>query len=112
MRALDINKKYRHILILESEEWWASCRDKFDPAKDIVLTYDFRLQRGVTALGGQALYIDHLVDNQVMQENNFIAYKFLQEWFLDSAGKDIFTSEGVPFGAALRIEIWNDFIFY
>lgn len=112
MRFFEVNKKYRHILILESKEWWENCRDLFDPERDMVLTYDLGLQKEVTLLGGQAFYIDHLVDKQVMQENNFLGYRFLQDWYLDHEGKDIFTYRGVPFGAALRLEIWNDFIFY
>lgn len=112
MRLFDVNKKYRHILILESKDWWVSCRDCFDPARDLVLTYDFGLQLEVERLGGQAFYIDHLVDKQVMQENNFLIYQFFRDWHLDSEGKDIFIYRGVPFGFAFRIEIWNDFVFY
>ena len=60
-----LKKEYRHILILESRDWWGNCRDQFDPARDLVLTYDLGLQRDVACLGGQALYIDHLVSKQV-----------------------------------------------
>lgn len=112
MRFLDVDRSYRHIWILESRDWWANCRDLFDPARDLVLTYDFGLQREVTKLGGKAFYIDHLVDKQAMQENNFLAYQFLQKWYLDREGKDVFVYRGISFGAALRLEIWNDFIFY
>ncbi len=103
---------YRHILILESRDWWPSRRDQFDPAHDLVLTYDFGLLQEVERLGGQALYIDHLLSQAVMQENNFLAYRFFRDWHLDQHGADIFTYRGVPFGLAFRLEIWNDFIFY
>lgn len=112
MQFFERNKEFRHILILESRDWWGSCREQFDSSRDLLLTFDYGLHREVTGSGGQAFYIDHLVDNREMQENNFLVYKFLQEWFLDCDGRDIFTSGGVPFGAALRIEIWNDIIFY
>ena len=108
----DFNKEYRHILILESRDWWGSCRDQFDPARDLVLTYDLGLQRDVASLGGQALYVDHLVEKLVMQENNFLVYQFFRDWHLDQEGKDIFAYRGVPFGFAFRLEIWNDFVFY
>lgn len=112
MQLLDTNRKYRNILILESKDWWRSCLDLYDPIQDLVLTYDFGLQQEVNRIGGQAFYIDHLVGNQVMQENNFLAYRFLKKWYLAHDGTDIFTYREIPFGAALRIEIWNDFIFY
>ncbi|MBK6908543.1 MAG: hypothetical protein IPH08_16185 [Rhodocyclaceae bacterium] len=76
------------------------------------MTYDFALKQEVALLGGVALYIDHLVDNQRMQENNFLAYKFFRDWHLDSNGADIFTYRGVPFGFAFRLQIWNDYISY
>lgn len=112
MTRKDLKGEYRHILILESRDWWIHGQDLFDPANDLVLTYDFGLQRDVAHLGGQALYIDYLEDKQVMQDNNFLAYQFFRDWHLDVDGKDILSYRGVPFGFSLRLEIWNDFIFY
>lgn len=112
MSVIDTKRKYRNVLILESRAWWASCRDQFDPAQDLVLTYDFALKKEVDLLGGVAFYIDHLVDKQRMQENNFLAYKFFRDWHLDSSGADIFIYRGVPFGFAFRLQIWNDYISY
>ena len=107
-----LKNTYRHILILESRDWWPSCRDRFDPAHDLVLTYDFGLRQEVERLGGQALYIDHLLSQAVMQENNFLAYRFFRDWHFDQTGADVFSYQGVSFGLAFRLEIWNDFIFY
>lgn len=112
MRAIDTKRKYRNVLILESRDWWGQCRDQFDPALDLVLTYDLALKKEIDLLEGLAYYIDHLVDKQVMQENNFLAYKFFRDWHLDSDGKDLFIYCGVPFGFAFRLQIWNDYISY
>ncbi len=112
MRTLDPGKAYRHILILDSRAWWENCKPDFDPGLDVVFTYDLGLVREVARLGGQAFYVDHLVDSAVMQENNFLIYRFFREWHFDSEGKDIFEYRGVPFGFSFRLEIWNDFVFY
>lgn len=112
VRTLDRGRAYRNILILESREYWESSGARFDPAKDIVLTYDLGLKYEVERLGGQAFYVDHLVDNSVMQEDNFLIYKFFREWHLNVDGEDIFQYRGVPFGFSFRLEIWNDFVFY
>ena len=112
MQPLDQGRVYRYVLILESRNWWGNCRDHFDPANDLVLTYDLGLQREVESLGGQALYIDHLIDPQVMQEYNFRTYQFFRDWHLDASGEDIFVHRGIPFGFTFRIEIWNDLLSY
>lgn len=112
MLHLDTSRSYRHVLILESREWWNDCSEGFDPSSDLVLTYDLALQREVAGMGGRALYMDHLIDAQVMQRNNFRTYRFFRDWHLDAAGEDIFVHRGIPFGFAFRIEIWNDLLSY
>ncbi len=112
MQTPDRGKSYRHILILESRIWWEGCKAFFDPEKDLILTYDFGLMREVENLGGAALFVDHLIDTKVMQENNFLIYRFFQEWHWDINGRDIFEFRGIPFGFSFRLEIWNDLVFY
>lgn len=112
MYTPDRGRTYGNVLILESRAWWESCIAQFDAKKDIVLTYDLGLKHEVERLGGQAFYVDHLVDSSVMQENNFLVYKFFREWHLDAGGEDIFKYRGVPFGFSFRLEIWNDLVFY
>ena len=112
MPIFDVGRKYRRLLILESKDWLAACRDQYDPAVDLVLTYDFGLKLEVEGLGGQVAYVDHMVERDVMQENNFLIYKFFRDWHLGSQGKDIFSHRDVDFGFAFRIEIWNDFVFH
>lgn len=112
MSFIDTKNRYRNVLILESRAWDGLGLDQFDPSRDIVLTYDFALKKEVELRGGIAYYIDHLVDKQLMQENNFLAYKFFRDWHLDASGADIFTYRGIPFGFAFRLQIWNDYISY
>jgi hypothetical protein len=109
MEMLD---KYRNVLIVDSRACWKNFFAFFDPKQDVVLTYDFGLVNEINKMGGQAFYVDHLVDETIMQENNNLIYKFFREWFLDSDGNDIFQYRGIPFGSSFRLEIWNDFVFY
>jgi hypothetical protein len=103
---------FRNVFILESRDWWSAAQPDYDPARDLVLTYDFGLRRDVEALGGTARYVDHLCAQSVMQENNFRMYRFFHDWHLDADGADIFRYREIPFGFSFRIEIWNDFTFY
>jgi hypothetical protein len=103
---------YRFVFVLEDRNFWDSCRDRYDPQKDLVLTFDFRLRHHVRSLGGDAEYIDHLADSALLFRYDFEMYRFFSEWHLDKEGKDIFSYEGIDFGQAFRIEIWNDITFH
>jgi len=112
VKKFDTSRKYRNVLILESRDWDGASRDQFDPALDLVLTYDFALKKEIDQLEGNACYIDHLVDKRAMHENNSLIYHFFGRWHYDSSGNDIFIHRGVPFGFAFRQQIWNDFTSY
>jgi len=103
---------FRNVFILESREWWPVAQPEYDPARDLVLTYDFGLRLDVEQIGGTALYLDCLCEQSMMHGNNFPMYKFFHDWHLDANGSDIFRHRDVDFGFSLRIEIWNDFTFY
>lgn len=103
---------FRNIFIVESLEGWFAIRPSFDPAQDLVLTYDFALRKFVTESCGVAHYVDHLCEQSFMQENNYLIYEYFRDWHLDADGTDIFRYKGVDFGFSFRIEIWNDFTFY
>lgn len=103
---------FRNVLILESRDGWSAVRPDYDPALDLVLTYDFALRQEVEALGGTVRYVDHLCEQSLMQDNNFLMYRFFRDWHLDANGADIFCHRNVDFGFSFRIEIWNDFTFY
>ncbi len=110
-QALDTDRKYRNVFIVESRDWWSQCVDGFDPSLDVVFTYDFGLRRDVERAGGAAHYVDHVVEPDVMEQNNHLVYEFLRAWHRDEEGNDLFVFRGVPFGFTFRIDIWNDLIF-
>jgi len=111
MQSRTGRKQYRTIYLLESKRWWEACQGDFDSSCDLVLTFDFGLRKIVRDMGGEALYVDHLVDAQEMQAANFVAYDFFRKWHHDSDGRDIFEHRGISFGFSFRLDIWNEFIF-
>ena len=108
---LDVTRAWRHVYVLESRQWWTQCASQLDARQDLVLTYDFGLRREARTRGATALYVDHLVEPERMERNNYLTYEFFRNWHRDVAGDDLFIHKGIPFGFAFRIEIWNDLIF-
>ena len=84
----------------------------WDPASDLVITYDYALRREICESGGTAAYLDHLVDATEMQRHNFTCYDFFKRWHTSADGSDIFTYRSVPFGMSFRLDYWNDYIFW
>lgn len=109
---INLDKTYRNIYILDSRNYWPQYAKSFDPCKDLILTFDFGLKYKVKGLGGDAFYIDSLCSPSEMQKNNFLAAEFFKKWHYDQNSNDIFTSQGVPFGFAFRIEIWSEYLYY
>lgn len=111
-QSFSAKSHFRNILIVESRASWSAFLAAFDPALDVVLTYDFALRKQIEEVGGIAFYVDHLCEPSFMQENNFLTYDFFRDWHLDAEGADLFCYRDVRFGFSFRIEIWNDFTFY
>lgn len=111
-KTLMLGCKYRYIFIVDSMNWWQSVSSLYDVQYDLILTYDFGLKRKIIQQGGEVFYIDHLVDAHMMQANNFLIYKFFNEWHCDEKGNDILIYKGIPFGFSMRLEFWNDYTSY
>jgi hypothetical protein len=109
---IKLDKAYESIYILESRMYWTNNTKHFNLEKDLILTFDFGLKRDIECLGGDAFFVDALCAPADMQKNNFLAAEFLKRWNYDKTGNDIFTSQGVSFGFAFRIEIWSEYLHY
>jgi len=107
-----MQKKYTNIFVVDSLELWNQYSSMYCTETDLLLTYDLGLHKKIEALHGSVFYLDHIVNSHRMQENNFLIYKFFTDWHFDADNKDIFTYKGIPFGFALRLEFWNDFVAY
>ena len=73
-------KKFRYIFILDSRNWFASCRDRFDPKVDLVLTYDLGLKHEIESRGGLSFYVDHLINNAGWGKNAPVVNAKVEDW--------------------------------
>lgn len=63
---------FRNVFIIVSRDWWRHALQNYDKQKDMVLTYDFGLQKEIEDLVGTVRYVDNLCDLSFMQKNNFL----------------------------------------
>jgi len=111
--SLRISKRaYRNIFFVQNRDYWFACPFDYDKDQDIVLSFDFAVVHLVRLAGGEAQYIDHVVDTGILEEYNYKTYKFFASWHYNKAKEDIFRYRGIEIGSAFRIEIWNDITFY
>jgi len=106
------NRAYRHVFLVQNRDYWKTCLFEYDKAKDLVLSFDFAVVNMIKIEGGEAQYIDHIVDSETMEAYNYKTYDFFSKWHCDAANQDIFNYRGIDVGSAFRIEIWNDVTFY
>ncbi|MFZ2197194.1 MAG: hypothetical protein WAV13_05630 [Thermodesulfovibrionales bacterium] len=115
MRSEDIcipGRAFRNLFIVQNRNYWKSCPYEYDPAKDLVLTFDFGVFREVTENGGTVAYLDHLVRSEVMENYNYKTYDFFAKWYYDKDGKDIFFYKDIGLGNAFMLSIWNDVTYF
>jgi hypothetical protein len=110
--SIALKAKYRHVFIVDTLNYWKGHMQDYAPDLDLVLTYDLGLYKFIQEKGGDVFYVDHLVDAERMQANNFISYQFFKDWHITDHGQDIFKYKDIPFGFSFRLEIWNDYISY
>ncbi len=109
---INLKHEYRHIYIVDSQEWWHVIEEDVNRDKDLILTFDLGLVKFLEEHKIDVFYLDHLIHPDVLEANNYIIYDFFKNWHYDKNGKDIFTYKEIPFGFSLRLEIWNDFTSY
>jgi len=106
-----IKESYRKIFIVESLKNWSEKLD-YHTSKDLVLTLDYGLKNYIETLGGEVYYLDSLNSIEVLQANNLIFLEFLQEWFLNLSGQDLFHYKGINFGKSFRILFWSELMYF
>ena len=107
----DLADSYEKIFIVDTKSKWNHEFD-YNISTDLVLTLDFGLKKYISDLGGECYFVDHLIGQERMEENNYKIYKFFQTWHNNESGNDIFTYKDIPFGMAFRMDFWNDYTYY
>ena len=100
--------EYRYIFIVEDRNHWESCKSMYDNSTDLVLSIDFGLKKEMEQNGCAVQYLDHLLDSSFLEGKNYEMHKFLNGWYRDEKGKDIFEFEGMEVGNAFLLNILND----
>ena len=99
---------YRYVFLVQNRDYWENCPYQYDKNLDLVLTFDFGVVRELTLQGGSAEFLDHFVESDRMEFYNYETYQFFNKWHYTCNGNDHFYYNGIAFGNAFRIEIWND----
>lgn len=105
-------KNYRNIFIVQNRDFWDCCPYSYVVKEDLVLSFDFAVVRSIMAGGGNAQYIDHLIQPEPAEFYNHKTYEFFNSWHNNNDGKDIFVYKNVEFGSVFRLAIWNDVTYY
>ncbi|MFC1590923.1 hypothetical protein ACFL43_00195 [Thermodesulfobacteriota bacterium] len=111
MANMDIRipkSKYRNVFIVQNRAYWQACPFEYAKDQDLVLSLDFAVVQMVRKAGGDAQYLDHIANSDVLEQYNYKTYEFLASWFCNASGEDIFSYRGIDFGSVYRIEILSD----
>lgn len=103
---------FRNVYLVDDENAFLLVTQEYDPKLDIVYTFDFGLLKSIELKGGRCALIDHIIDHDQLQKDNFLIYHFFNKWYLRQDDSDVFTFNDISFGMAFRQEIWNDYTFY
>jgi hypothetical protein len=103
-------KSFRTIhIVLNKNEWIHN--SAYDVRLDLVLTRDFGLKKYIAEIGGECLYLEKLVNSEENDFNNLQTIDFVENWFLDENGEDLFQCAGVKIGKVFKIHLWSELVF-
>ena len=108
----DLYLRFDKVFIVDTYYSWKEIHANYNPDKDLILTLDFALKYHIEKIGGKIFFVDHIIHNEVMEENNYLIYDFFVKWHYNKEGKDIFVYKNISFGFSFRQEFWNDFTSY
>ncbi|PSL48943.1 hypothetical protein CLV51_101273 [Chitinophaga niastensis] len=101
-------KDFNRIFIVEDRAHWEACADVFNKATDLVLAMDLGLVKLLEQAQATVYYLDHILDRDYLETVNYELHHFLNRWYQDKDGNDVFTYQGVAAGNAFLLNILND----
>lgn len=101
-------KEYRKIFIVEDRKHWDVCLPLFDATTDLVLVMDLGLMKTLEKEKVAVFYLDNILDRHFLEERNYELHHFMNKWYQDTNGNDIFVYKGVSTGGAFLLNILND----
>jgi len=99
---------FSKICIVEDRNMWNACSESFDKTDDLILCVDFGLKKELQDSGYNVEFVDHLVDNKILEKLNFEVYGFLNSFFKDKQGRDILNYKGLDLSDSHMMFIIND----
>lgn len=103
---------FRNIFIVEHRNLWYLCEELCIPQDDLVLCVDFGLYQQLTESGYQVAFLDHLIKEEFLQQENFHMHEFLNNWFKDKNGRDLLHYKGYDLGDSLQLLLINDITYF
>jgi len=76
-----------------------------------VLTLNFEVKKLAETLGIRSRYLDKIEQTDKLTDLNAELAKFLNTWYRDNQGKDIFSFQGIDFGRSFLLKIWSEVIY-
>ena len=76
-----------------------------------VVTLNFEVKKLAESLGIKSTYLDKIETSEKSHELNAEIAKFLENWYRDAQGRDIFNYQGIDFGRSFLLKIWSEVIY-
>jgi hypothetical protein len=112
-QAIRLSKfSYNNIYIVENRNQWEVCSSKCDKEYDLILCVDFALKNELQLKKYNVAFLDHIVENTILDDINTKMHDFLRNWSKDELGNNTLTYDGFDLGNALLITLINDVSYF
>jgi len=103
---------FENVFIVDDRNKWNSCILKCNKELDLVLCVDFALKKQLKDEGFNVAFLDHLVDENVLNSINLEMNTFLYKWCKDAGGQDLLAYGCFNIGEALLLNLMTDVTYF
>lgn len=97
---------------MESRDYWKLCEKLCKKSEDLILCIDFGIKHELSSLGYNAFFLDHIESSEILERYNFDMHNYINNWYKNERGEDIFNYKGYNFGDSLSLYIINDVTYF